>query len=122
VIGIAGLIPVFVLSVTAHSIWMLLPIFGIPIISLLIGLGIYNNCAELYLLSKKSGPHSGANYKRGLRQLERERKDAVRKLWSMKNYSYGSSYYLDVIAIEKKIATHKGIDYVRPEYLPDRYS
>lgn len=123
-LGITSLIPVFVVSVAAHSAWMCLPIFGVPALGLLIGLGIYNNCAELYLLSKKSGPHSGVNYKRVLRQLERRRKVAVRKMWSMKNYSYdGSAYYSDIIKIEKEIAEHKGIDYVRPEYLPSsRYS
>jgi len=117
-IGISGLIPVFALSVVAHSAWMVLPIFGVPVIGILTGLGIYNNCAEIYLLSKKSGPHSGFNYKRRLRQLERRRKDAVRKLWSMKNYGHGKAYYMDIIDIEKEIAEHKGIDYVKPDYLP----
>jgi len=114
-IGIAGLITVFVFAVVAHSAWMCLPIFGIPIIGLLIGFGIYNNCAELYLMSQKQGPE---NYRRTLRNLERKRKAAVRKMWSMKNYHSGSSYYMDIIDIEKKIAEHKGIDYIRPEYLP----
>lgn len=121
VLGIAGLITVFVMAVVAESAWVALPIFGVPLLGILIGIGIYNNCAELFLISKKTGPYSGANYKRGLRQLERRRKRAVREMWSMKNYSSSSSsssYYLKIIEIEKEIAEHKGIDYVKPEYLP----
>lgn len=124
VVGIIGLAAsvLFVVAMVPYA-WLLFGVFGGIGAVILTVFSIYNGCAEIHLRHRKAGPHSSINYRRGLRKLERQRREAVRKMYSMKSYSSSASYYLDIIEVEKKIATHKGIDYDKPEYLPaNRYS
>jgi hypothetical protein len=124
VVGVVGLIAsvCFVVAMAPYA-WLLFGIFGGIGSALLIVFNIYNGCAELHFIHRKAGPSSSVNYRRVLRKLKRQRATAVRKMYSMKAYSDNASYYLDIIAVEKKIAEHMGIDYVKPDYLPkDRWS
>lgn len=123
-VGVAGLAAslAFVIAV-APTPWLLIGITGMIGSVFLTVSGIYNGCAEVHLMRRKDGPNSSLNYRKGLRKLKRRRAAAVRKLYSMKAYSSNPAYYLEVIEVEKEIAKHMGIDYVKPTYLPkDRWS
>ena len=108
---------VFVVA-TAPYAWLLIGIATGIGSAITFGVTLYTANAEALLLRRKAGPHSGLNYHKGLRKLKRERRELVRKQYMMKSSGFGNSYYLDVIEKEKEIAKHMGIDYVKPDYLP----